>query len=119
VKCVPPENKPTPAEVANCAPYLAADLAALPNLTYLIALGKIAHDAVLRYLKNNGHAIRVADYPFVHGKIHQIPGYVPAVVDSYHTSRLNLNTGRMTREKFINLFAQLALGAPASCRPNK
>ncbi|HEY3376111.1 MAG TPA: uracil-DNA glycosylase [Armatimonadota bacterium] len=116
VKCVPPENKPTPQEVAQCAPYLAAEIAALPRLKYVIALGKIAHDAFVRYLKSQGHAVRLADYPFAHGLHHHIPGYTPLLVDSYHTSRLNLNTRRMTRERFIAIFAALGLSVSPDAR---
>lgn len=112
VKCAPPGNRPTPAEAAQCAPYLAAELAALPRLRYLVALGKIAHDAVVRVVRAQGATVRAADVPFAHGTIHRIPGLVPALVDCYHTSRLNLHTGRMTHERFMALFRELEVSPP-------
>jgi uracil-DNA glycosylase family 4 len=110
VKCLPPENKPLPAEVANCNGYLAADLAALPRGGALLALGRIAHDAALAAL-----GLRRAAYAFGHAARHALPSGV-ALFDSYHCSRYNTNTGRLTRAMFRGVFADIAahLGRPAA-----
>jgi uracil-DNA glycosylase family 4 len=109
VKCLPPDNKPQPVEVATCNGYLAADLAALPRDGALLALGRIAHDAVLGAL-----GLRRAAYPFGHAARHALPSGV-VLFDSYHCSRYNTNTGRLTRAMFRAVFADIAahLGRPA------
>ena len=83
VHCVPPQNKPTPAEANTCRPFLETEIRTNPNLTAMIALGAIAHTAVLGIL-----GVRKAAYPFGHGHVHAIPGG-PALIDSYHCSRYN------------------------------
>jgi uracil-DNA glycosylase len=103
VRCAPPLNKPEPAEIANCAPYLKARITALPKLTSLICLGKISHDATIRTLGG-----KLSAYPFAHGAHHSISGY--RVFDSYHCSRYNTNTGRLTVPMFEAVF-EAALGA--------
>lgn len=104
VRCVPPGNKPTAAEIAACRPFLAATLARLPRLSAVLALGRIAHDSVLRTLHR-----RVAAHPFRHGAIHEVeaPGGPLLLADSYHCSRYNTNTGRLTREMFEDVFRTL------------
>ncbi|WP_194953357.1 uracil-DNA glycosylase [Sphingopyxis solisilvae] len=98
VKCLPPQNKPLPAEIANCRPYFESQLAALTNMRVIIALGRIAHDAVLRAV-----GLRLAAYPFAHGAVHRLPaGHF--LVDSYHCSRYNTNTGRLTPSMFADVF---------------
>ena len=100
VRCVPPENKPTPQETACCAGrFLAAEIAAMPRLRLILALGAIAHGAVLRVL-----GARLAAFPFAHGAQHALPGG-RRLVDSYHCSRYNTNTGVLTPEMFRNVFA--------------
>jgi uracil-DNA glycosylase family 4 len=94
VKCVPPGNKPLPAEIANCNRYLAAELAALAPGTVLLALGAIAHGAVLRAL-----GCRLAAHAFAHGAEHALPRGL-RMVDSYHCSRYNTNTRRLTTAMF-------------------
>ncbi|MGF1640542.1 MAG: uracil-DNA glycosylase [Rhodospirillales bacterium] len=94
VRCVPPENKPTPLEVANCRRFLGAEIAALRSLRTILALGAIAHDAVVAVF-----GLRRRDAPFRHGASHALPGGV-ILADSYHCSRYNTNTGRLTREMF-------------------
>lgn len=92
-RCVPPENKPTGAEVATCTrTYLKDEIAAMPNLVTILALGKIAHDAVARTLGCKPLP------PFGHGNVHAV-GAV-SLVDSYHCSRYNLNTARLTPAMF-------------------
>lgn len=101
VRCVPPQNKPEPAEIAACRPFLAAELAALPRLRAILALGAIAHHAVLA-----AKGLRRAAYPFAHGALHQLPDGI-LLADSYHCSRLNTNTGTLTPEMFEAVFAAL------------
>ncbi|MBL8565749.1 MAG: uracil-DNA glycosylase [Hyphomicrobiaceae bacterium] len=94
VRCVPPENKPTPEEARTCNAFLAARIVSLPNLTAILALGRIAHDATLSSL-----GARRASFPFAHGARHQPrPGLT--LFDSFHCSRYNTNTGRLTPEMF-------------------
>jgi len=112
VKCLPPENKPTPAEVKTCNGYLAADLATLPDGGAVLALGRIAHDAALRAL---GEA--PARHPFGHARQHALARGV-ALFDSYHCSRYNTNTRRLTAQMFRDVFDAVGgyLGAPEPVR---
>ena len=101
VKCLPPENKPLPAEVRTCNAYLVADLATVPAGGAILALGRIAHDAALRALglSPGGFAFRHgARHPFSEGR---------ALFDSYHCSRYNTNTGRLTPEMFRAVFDEI------------
>ena len=102
VKCVPPQNKPLPAEIANCNRYLAAELAQVADGTVLLALGAIAHGAALRAL-----GLRLAAYRFAHGAEHSLPRGL-LLVDSYHCSRYNTNTGRLTPEMFRTVVGRAA-----------
>jgi uracil-DNA glycosylase len=98
VRCVPPENKPTPAEIANCRQFLAARIAALSRLAAIVVLGRIAHDSTLSAL-----GARKATFPFAHGARHDVrPGL--AMFDSFHCSRYNTNTGKLTPEMFRAVF---------------
>jgi len=99
VRCVPPQNKPETAEIAACRQFLAAELASLPKVRAIVALGAIAHHAVLA-----AKGLRRAPYPFAHGALHELPGGV-LLVDSYHCSRLNTNTGTLTPAMFEAVFA--------------
>ena len=101
VRCVPPQNRPEPAEIAQCRRYLAAEIAALSRLRAILALGAIAHASILaaRGLKQKAH-------PFAHGRLHELPGGL-VLADSYHCSRLNTNTGTLTREMFEAVFEAL------------
>ncbi len=101
VRCVPPQNKPLPAEVATCRGYLAARIAALPRLAGVLCLGRIAHESLVRTLGE-----RLAAHPFAHGARHELGGL--AVFDSYHCSRYNTNTRRLTPAMFEAVFADLA-----------
>ncbi|TNE65230.1 MAG: uracil-DNA glycosylase [Alphaproteobacteria bacterium] len=96
VRCVPPENKPIGSEINNCRPFLESRLASLPNLKVLLALGKIAHDTTIR-----NFGFRLAAYPFAHEAVHHLPNGL-ILVDSYHCSRYNVNTGRLTEDMFMN-----------------
>ena len=97
VRCVPPQNKPTAGEIAQCRPYLKRQIEALPRLKALICLGRIAHDSTLTALD-----IRKKDAPFAHGAQHAHESF--SIFDSYHCSRYNTNTGRLTKEMFENVF---------------
>ena len=94
VRCVPPANKPTPAEQKTCREYLAAEIEALPNLKTIFSLGKIAHDAVLSTLN-----LRKSLYPFSHGALHRFDNEL-CMTDSYHCSRYNVNTKVLTEAMF-------------------
>ncbi|MBM3521002.1 MAG: uracil-DNA glycosylase, partial [Alphaproteobacteria bacterium] len=100
VRCVPPENKPTPAEIKACNGFLAGQIAALPRLEAILALGRIAHDATLAALK-----ARKAASPFGHGASHDLGRY--RLFDSYHCSRYNTNTGTLTAAMFEKVFTEL------------
>jgi uracil-DNA glycosylase family 4 len=100
VRCVPPENKPTPQEIKTCRVFLEAQIAALPRLAAIVALGRIAHDSVLAALTH-----RRAAFPFAHGAQHATSPV--ALFDSYHCSRYNTNTGVLTTAMFENVFASV------------
>ena len=99
VRCLPPENKPLPDEFTQCRPFLQAELAVMPEVKVILALGKGAHDQVLRAL-----TVRPAGaYPFIHGRLHDLPTGLK-LADSYHCSRYNTNTGRLTTAMFEDVF---------------
>jgi len=98
VRCVPPENKPTGPEVRTCGSFLKDELAGMPRLAATVALGRIAHDAVLSALGRPK-----SRFPFAHGAVHALPGG-PHLFDSYHCSRYNTNTGVLTPEMFEGVF---------------
>ena len=100
VRCVPPQNKPVGAEINNCRPYLAARLASLPRLKIVLSLGKISHDSVLRAAN-----VKLKDAPFGHAVCYQLPGFT--LMSSYHCSRYNTNTGRLTTEMFEAVFGDV------------
>jgi len=94
VRCVPPANKPTPAEIKSCRAFLDATISGMSRLSVILPLGRIAHDSVLASLD-----VRRAAFPFGHGRIHEVrPGL--SVHDSYHCSRYNTNTGVLTPVMF-------------------
>ena len=102
-RCAPPGNKPTPAELARCRPYLAAELGALTTVRVVVTLGRIAHEA---YLRAAGLWGRAPDRPaFRHGERTQLPSGV-VLIASYHPSRQNTNTGKLTRRMWHAVFRQ-------------
>ena len=108
VKCVPPQNKPTPDEIANCRAYFLPSLAALPNARILVALGQIAHVSAVRAAGG-----RQAEYRFGHLAEHLLPdGRI--LIDSYHCSRYNQNTNRLTAAMFEQVFARALQLKPGS-----
>jgi uracil-DNA glycosylase family 4 len=126
VKCLPPQNKPEPVEIRNCNPFLAAEIAAFRQEggVAILALGAIAHQAVLLALK-----LRLKDYPFEHGAVHALPAGVAGAAaanadspdeqcevqlyDSYHCSRYNTQTRRLTTEMFEQVFVEIRAGLVA------
>ena len=100
VKCLPPDNKPVGAEINTCNTYLANELRLLPNNSVMLALGGIAHRAIVRAL-----SLRQADYPFGHAAEHELAEGL-LLLDSYHCSRYNTNTRRLTDEMFRAVFAR-------------
>ncbi len=103
VRCVPPENRPTPEEMAQCRPFLGAEIAGLPALAGILALGQFAHTAVLAAL-----GLKKSARPFRHGAVHALGEGLPWLADSYHCSRYNQNTGRLTAEMFDAVVADMA-----------
>ena len=101
VRCVPPQNKPTGPEIAQCRPFLEATIAQMPNLTAMLALGRIAHDSVVRTL-----GLKLKDAPFGHGAVHEV-GDGLRLYDSYHCSRYNTNTRVLTPAMFETVFAAI------------
>lgn len=99
VKCVPPANKPVAAEYTNCRPYLTRELDALKNLQVIVALGRGAYDTCLKYFREQGVIQRLNDYPFGHAAHYRLPNGL-WLAACYHTSRYNLQTGRMNTEMF-------------------
>ena len=101
VRCVPPQNKPTSEEVHNCRPYLDTELSKMRNLQIILSLGKISHDSILRHF-----GLRLSAFPFAHGAIHKLDnGFT--LVDSYHCSRYNTQTGRLTQSMFDAVFERI------------
>jgi uracil-DNA glycosylase family 4 len=101
VRCVPPANKPVSSEIAACNRFLQARIASLPQLRAIVALGRIAHKATLDAL-----GLKARHYPFAHAAEHRAGPL--RLFDSYHCSRQNTNTGRLTREMFETVFAAAA-----------
>ncbi len=101
VRCVPPANLPTPAEITGCNPFLVQELAAMRRLRAVLALGGVSHKAVLR-----ARGLRASHVPFTHGAVHILPDGL-LLADSYHVSRLNTNTGRLTTPMFEAVIADI------------
>ena len=101
VRCVPPQNKPLPMEINTCNAYLRDEIDGIPGRAVILALGTIAHRAVLR-----ARGLRPAAWPFAHARAHQL-GPELQMIDSYHCSRYNTQTRRLTRDMFRNVFASV------------
>lgn len=102
-RCAPPGNKPTPAELANCAEFLDEEMALLPKLKVVVCLGHIAWNGYLAHLRRQGLTVRAADYVFRHRAEYEMPNGI-VLLGSYHPSLQNTNTGRLTREMFLDVF---------------
>ena len=103
VRCAPPDNKPTPSEILACHPHLVAEVAALPRVAVIVALGRIGFDAAWRLLAERGVSPRPRP-AFGHG-LKYAPANAPVVIGSYHPSRQNTNTGKLTAEMLASVFA--------------
>lgn len=101
VRCLPPQNKPVGAECAACRPFLTEQIRSLPNLRAIMTLGKISHDNTVRAL-----GLKLKDYPFGHHKIYEVERRIK-LISSYHCSRYNTNTKRLTEEMFHGVFQSL------------
>ena len=101
VRCVPPENKPVGAEATNCRPFLVSEMALMKNLKVILALGTLAHKAVLA-----SRGLKQSAVKFAHNTFHDLENGV-WLVDSYHCSRYNTNTGRLTEKMFSNVFLKI------------
>lgn len=114
VRCVPPQNKPESSEINNCRPFLTQTIMAMPNLQAIVALGRIAHESVVR-----AYGLRLALLPFAHGSQYDLGNESAAAIgalartkpvllfDSYHCSRYNTNTGVLTKDMFRAVFAKV------------
>ncbi len=102
VRCAPPDNKPTPEEIARCLPHLQAEIAELPNIAVVVALGRIGFDAYLQLVKQAGHALRPKP-EFGHGSVSRLPNGL-TLLGCYHPSRQNTNTGRLTARMMDAVF---------------
>jgi uracil-DNA glycosylase len=100
VRCVPPQNKPLPIEITTCRRFLIATMQSMPRLRAIVALGRIAHDSMLKAL-----GLRAVLAPFAHGAVHAADRL--RLYDSYHCSRYNTNTGVLTTEMFRDVFARV------------
>jgi uracil-DNA glycosylase family 4 len=106
-RCAPPDNKPLPSELANCAPFLDREIEGLRQLKVVVALGKIGFDAYLNFVRRCGLLQSKAGYVFGHGAKYALPdGKV--VLASYHPSNQNTQTGKLTKPMFLNIFKQAA-----------
>lgn len=102
VRCVPPENKPTTAEEKNCRPFLIEEIKAMPNLKIILSLGTISHKNVLQAL-----GLKQSYAKFAHGAVHTLPTRNLKLIDSYHTSRYNINTGVLTYQMFDEIIKKI------------
>lgn len=100
VRCVPPENKPTPAEMKQCLGFLQMEMVELKNVRVILSLGLISHNSVLKALSH-----KISKFKFAHGAVHEL-GKVK-LIDSYHCSRYNTNTGRLTTPMFESVFDKI------------
>jgi uracil-DNA glycosylase family 4 len=106
-RCAPPDNKPLPSELVNCAPYLDRELEGLKRLKVIVALGRIGFDAYLNYLKRRGNLDSKGPYIFAHGAKYKMPdGRI--LLASYHPSNQNTQTGKLTRPMFVRIFKEAA-----------
>ncbi len=99
VRCAPPQHKLETSDKNHCLPYLAAEIATMPNLRVLLAIGAKAHDSILQ-----GQKLKASRHPFKHGALHKLEGGL-VLADSFHTSQYNVNTGRITQEMFEEIVA--------------
>jgi uracil-DNA glycosylase len=107
IRCAPPDNKPLPQELSNCAKYLQDELDGLKNAKVVVALGRIGFEAYLNYLKRQAKLSNKSAYVFGHARRYQMPdGRI--LLASYHPSNQNTQTGKLTREMFVHIFKEAA-----------
>jgi len=111
VRCVPPENKPLPAEIKCCRSFLADELRSMPRLAVVLALGTVAHATAIA-----ARGQKPAGFRFGHGELHRLPDGL-VIADSYHCSRYNTNTGRLTEAMFRAVFETIRREIPAQRAP--
>jgi uracil-DNA glycosylase family 4 len=102
VRCAPPENKPRPDEIANCKRYWTQEFHFLRNLRVVLALGRVAFDTYVRFLREQG--VETGDFRFRHGAFHKLPKPYPTLCASYHPSRQNTQTGKLTKKMLDSVF---------------
>jgi uracil-DNA glycosylase family 4 len=102
-RCAPPDNKPLPEELANCAPFLERELDGLKNMRVIVTLGRIGFEAYLNYLKRKGVISNKREYEFRHGAEYVMPDQ-RILLATYHPSNQNTNTGKLTKEMFLKIF---------------
>jgi uracil-DNA glycosylase family 4 len=107
VRCAPPDNKPLPQELAECSIFLDREIAGLKNVKVIVALGKIGFDAYLNYVKRRGLIANKKPYIFKHGVSYRLP-HGRTLLASYHPSNQNTQTGKLTREMFVEIFQEAA-----------
>jgi uracil-DNA glycosylase len=116
VRCAPPENKPLPRESAHCRVYMEREIALLKNIRVVVALGKIAFDSYLSILLSMGLIHSRSPYRFAHGARYAFPPPLPTLIASYHPSRQNTQTGRLTQEMFDRVFRRAAQDIKSQCK---
>ncbi len=104
-RCVPPKNKPTRQEMDNCLPYLEEEMALLPALKVIVALGRIAFDNTLRLLRQQGYSL--PRFEFSHGAVYSLGDGLPTMIVSYHPSRQNTQTGLLTEAMFADIWEKV------------
>jgi uracil-DNA glycosylase len=105
VRCAPPKNKPTSKEIANCSRYWSQEIRLLPNVQVVLALGRIAFDTYVRFLRAG--SLGSEELKFRHGAFYELPKPYPALCASYHPSRQNTQTGRLTVKMFDRVFQEI------------
>ncbi|MBI3683560.1 MAG: uracil-DNA glycosylase [Acidobacteria bacterium] len=105
-RCAPPDNKPSVEELRNCRPYLARELQLLSGMRVVVALGRIAFDTYLAMLESEGRIRRKSAFVFAHNRVHRLPGRLPVLISSYHPSRQNTATGRLTEAMLKAVFTR-------------
>lgn len=116
VRCVPPGNRPTPLEFATCRDYLEREIALLPGLLAVVALGRMAYDSYLAVVRKQGVRFLKKDIPFAHGASYRLPDQGPVLLCSYHPSQQNTQTGRLNRPMMMSVL-RLARNILASSEP--
>ncbi len=104
-RCAPPQNKPTPIEIKNCLPYLRYEISRMKNLKVVVSLGSIAQHHVLKIFSDLIQEKQ--QFPFGHGRLDKFPGDLPYLISSYHPSRQNTQTGRLTIEMFDQIWSKV------------